>query len=73
MTGNMPIVPYASKWVVTPNDAQPFSQADTQRRDAWLEEGVVLALRDVAQQVGLSWDAMGAEPKRECRLHLATY
>lgn len=38
-----------------------------------MEEGVVLALRDVAQQAGLSWDAMGAALKREGRLHLETY
>jgi benzoyl-CoA 2,3-dioxygenase component A len=38
-----------------------------------MEEGVVLALRDVAQQSGLSWDALGAALKREGRLHLETY
>lgn len=38
-----------------------------------MEEGVVLALRDVAQQAGLSWDAVGAALKREGRLHLETY
>ena len=38
-----------------------------------MEEGVVLALRDVAQQSGLSWDALGASLKREGRLHLETY
>jgi benzoyl-CoA 2,3-dioxygenase component A len=38
-----------------------------------MEEGVVLALRDVAQQAGLSWDAIGATLKREGRLHLETY
>jgi benzoyl-CoA 2,3-dioxygenase component A len=38
-----------------------------------MEEGVVLALRDVAQQAGLSWDAVGAQLKREGRLHLETY
>ena len=38
-----------------------------------MEEGVLLALRDVAQQVGLSWDAVGAGLKREGRLHLETY
>ncbi len=38
-----------------------------------MEEGVLLALRDVAQQVGLSWDALGATLKREGRLHLETY
>ena len=38
-----------------------------------MEEGVVLALRDVAQQAGLSWDDVGATLKREGRLHLETY
>ena len=38
-----------------------------------MEEGVVLALRDVALQAGLSWDAVGAALKREGRLHLETY
>ena len=38
-----------------------------------MEEGVLLALRDVAQQAGLSWDAVGAALKKEARLHLETY
>ncbi len=38
-----------------------------------MEEGVVLALRDVAQQAGLDWDRVGAALKREGRLHLETY
>ncbi|MBS0315989.1 MAG: benzoyl-CoA 2,3-epoxidase subunit BoxA [Proteobacteria bacterium] len=38
-----------------------------------MEEGVVLALRDVAQQAGLSWDAIAAALKSEGRLHLETY
>ena len=38
-----------------------------------MEEGVLLALRDVAQQAGISWDAVGAALKREGRLHLETY
>ncbi len=38
-----------------------------------MEEGVLLALRDVAQQAGLSWDDLGAALKREGRLHLETY
>jgi benzoyl-CoA 2,3-epoxidase subunit A len=38
-----------------------------------MEEGVVLALRDVAQQAGLAWDDIGATLKREGRLHLETY
>jgi len=38
-----------------------------------MEEGVVLALRDVAQQAGLSWDTLGTALKKEGRLHLETY
>ena len=38
-----------------------------------MEEGVVLALRDVAQQAGLDWNVLGASLKREGRLHLETY
>ncbi len=38
-----------------------------------MEEGVVLALRDVAIQAGLDWDAVGASLKKEGRLHLETY
>ena len=38
-----------------------------------MEDGVVLALRDVAQQAGLSWEAIGAALKTEGRLHLETY
>ena len=38
-----------------------------------MEEGVVLALQDVAQQSGLSWDTLGAALKAEGRLHLETY
>ena len=38
-----------------------------------MEEGVVLALREVAAQAGLSWDAVGASLRREGRLHLETY
>jgi benzoyl-CoA 2,3-dioxygenase component A len=38
-----------------------------------MEEGVLLALRDVAQQAGLAWDIVGAALKREGRLHLETY
>jgi benzoyl-CoA 2,3-epoxidase subunit A len=38
-----------------------------------MEEGVVLALRDIAQQAGLPWDALGAALKKEGRLHLETY
>ena len=38
-----------------------------------MEEGVVLALRDVAAGAGLDWDTVGAALKREGRLHLETY
>ena len=38
-----------------------------------MEEGVVLALRDVAQKNGLSWETVGAALKKEGRLHLETY
>ena len=37
-----------------------------------MEEGVVLALREVATQAGLSWDAVGASLRREGRRHLET-
>lgn len=38
-----------------------------------MEEGVVLALRDIATGAGLNWDDVGASLKREGRLHLETY
>ena len=38
-----------------------------------MEEGVLLALQDVAQQAGMSWDTVGAALKKEGRLHLETY
>ncbi len=38
-----------------------------------MEEGVVLALRDVAREGGLDWQAVGASLKRDGRLHLETY
>jgi benzoyl-CoA 2,3-dioxygenase component A len=38
-----------------------------------MEEGVVLALRDIAAQAGLDWDSVGASLKRTGRLHLETY
>jgi benzoyl-CoA 2,3-dioxygenase component A len=38
-----------------------------------MEEGVVLALRDIAERAGLSWDTLGATLKKEGRLHLETY
>lgn len=38
-----------------------------------MEEGVVLALRDIAEEGGLPWGSLGAALKREGRLHLETY
>ena len=38
-----------------------------------MEEGVVLALHDIARGAGLDWDTIGAALKREGRLHLETY
>jgi len=38
-----------------------------------MEEGVVLALRDVAEEAGIPWEMLGATLKREGRLHLETY
>ena len=38
-----------------------------------MEEGVLLALRDVAQQAGLSWEVLGTALKLQGRLHLETY
>ena len=38
-----------------------------------MEQGVVLALRDVAQGHGLDWETIAASLKRQGRLHLETY
>jgi benzoyl-CoA 2,3-dioxygenase component A len=38
-----------------------------------MEEGVVLALHDVATQAGLDWETWGSALKKEGRLHLETY
>ncbi|KAB2872071.1 MAG: benzoyl-CoA 2,3-epoxidase subunit BoxA [Burkholderiaceae bacterium] len=38
-----------------------------------MEEGVVLALREVAQQAGLHWDTLRGALRSEGRLHLETY
>ncbi|MDE2395636.1 MAG: benzoyl-CoA 2,3-epoxidase subunit BoxA [Burkholderiales bacterium] len=38
-----------------------------------MEDGVVLALRDVAEQAGLVWENLAAALKTEGRLHLETY
>jgi benzoyl-CoA 2,3-dioxygenase component A len=38
-----------------------------------MEEGVVLALHDIARNAGLDWEAIGTSLKRHGRLHLETY
>jgi len=38
-----------------------------------MEEGVVLALHDIATSAGLNWETVGTSLKREGRLHLETY
>jgi benzoyl-CoA 2,3-epoxidase subunit A len=38
-----------------------------------MEEGVLLALRDIAQNAQLNWADIAASLKREGRLHLETY
>ena len=38
-----------------------------------MEEGVLLALSDIAEQAGLNWAEIGASMKQEGRLHLETY
>lgn len=38
-----------------------------------MEEGVVLALHDIARGAGMDWESVGAALKREGRLHLETY
>lgn len=38
-----------------------------------MEEGVVLALRDIADNAGLDRDTAGDSREREGRLHLETY
>ncbi|MCU0932023.1 MAG: benzoyl-CoA 2,3-epoxidase subunit BoxA [Serpentinimonas sp.] len=38
-----------------------------------MEEGVVMALRDVVKDAGLDWERLGASLKAEGRLHLETY
>lgn len=38
-----------------------------------MEEGVVLALRDIAKGAGLDWDVVGGAMKSQGRLHLETY
>jgi benzoyl-CoA 2,3-dioxygenase component A len=38
-----------------------------------MEDGVVFALRDIAEQAGLEWAIVAAALKRDGRLHLETY
>ena len=38
-----------------------------------MEEGVVMALRDIAQGAGMDWDSVGAALKQQGRLHIETY
>lgn len=38
-----------------------------------MEEGVVMALRDIANESGADWETLGDTLKREGRLHLETY
>jgi benzoyl-CoA 2,3-dioxygenase component A len=38
-----------------------------------MEEGVILALRDVAEQMGLNWEAFAESMKDRGALHLETY
>jgi benzoyl-CoA 2,3-dioxygenase component A len=38
-----------------------------------MEEGVMLALHDIAKQAGLNWDDVGARLKQQARLHMETY
>ena len=38
-----------------------------------MEEGVVLALQDIAAQAGLNWDSVGEKMKQQARLHMETY
>jgi len=38
-----------------------------------MEEGVVMALRDIANDAGIGWEQIAPLLKREGRLHLETY
>jgi benzoyl-CoA 2,3-dioxygenase component A len=38
-----------------------------------MEEGVLLALHDIARQAGLNWNEVGMKMKQQARLHLETY
>ena len=38
-----------------------------------MEDGVLQALRDIAEQHGIEWDPLWRALKREGRLHLETY
>ena len=59
-------------WPVTSRNAQTASRVAA-IIDAPTRRSFVVALRDVAEQAGLVWDAVGAVLKREGRLHLETY
>jgi benzoyl-CoA 2,3-dioxygenase component A len=38
-----------------------------------MEEGVLLALQEIAEGTGLNWSTLAADLKRDGRLHLETY
>ena len=38
-----------------------------------MEEGVVLALRDIAEGAGLRWETVADALRRDGRMHLETY
>ena len=38
-----------------------------------MEEGVLAAMRQIAEEAGMSWETVGASLKKEGRLHLETY
>ena len=38
-----------------------------------MEEGVVLALQDIAREAGLDWSEVANSLRRDARLHLETY
>ena len=70
----MPLLPGGSLWqnyvAVLLADADSFFYVCGLKA---MEEGVLLALRDVATQAGLPWDGIAAALRREGRLHLETY
>jgi len=38
-----------------------------------INEGLVMALRDIAQIAGINWESVSASLKQQGRLHLETY